>query len=200
VFPDLTQVANSLSDIKRDQDDDDGGRQTRSDNPSPELKETRPMSRDSPRKSTFASRASFYKESSTSETSLFEEPSTSPGSFKLYRDVLRMLKSDKTFKFDYRLTAQEGDVMSRLWADAGVRQCFQHSKSYQLIDSAEYVLDNLDKITDDSYTPTADVSALSFATEDLELTGFELLGNSRGLMPQRTKQMRTINIKAECHF
>jgi len=51
-----------------------------------------------------------------------------------------MLKNDRNFKFDYRLSAQEGEVMSRLWADAGVHQCFQHSKSYQLIDSAEYVL------------------------------------------------------------
>ena len=144
--------------MQRDQDEDEGRRQTRSDNPSPEMKETRPISRDSPLKSTFASRASFYKESSTSETSLFEEPTTSPSAYKVFRDVLRMLKSDKSLKFDYRLSAQEGDIMSRLWADAGVRQCFQHSKSYQLIDSAEYVLDNLDKITDDHYTPTADVS------------------------------------------
>ena len=158
------QVASSLSDIQKGDQGETCSRVVRSNDISPDNKECRPISRpdldpdDSPRKSSFASRASFYKESSTSETSLFEEPTST--CFKICRDILRMLKNDRTFKFSYRLSAQEGEAMSRLWADAGVRQCFQHSKSYQLVDCAEYVLDNLEKIADPGYTPTADVRTL----------------------------------------
>ena len=156
-----------MSDIQKgDMVGETCSRVIRSNDTSPDLRES--MSRpdadadadDSPRKSSFASRASFYKESSTSETSLFEEPTST--CFKICRDILRMLKNDRTFKFSYRLSAHEGEAMTRLWADAGVRQCFLHSKSYQLVDCAEYVLDNVEKIADPIYTPTADVRTVFF--------------------------------------
>jgi hypothetical protein len=171
------KVAFSLSDMEKEPEQPQQRQQqqvlkeTRSNEPSPELKEVRPVSRPeldySPRKSSFASQASFYKESSTSETSLFEEPTSTPTCFKVCREVMRMMKSDKNFMFDYRLSAQEGELMTRLWDDPGVRQCFQHSKSFQLIDSAEYLLDNLERITNQEYTPTADVRLKKNFTEYL---------------------------------
>ncbi len=47
--------------------------------------------------------------------------------------------------------------MTRLWNDSGVHECLGHSKKYGIIDSAEYLLDSLHRITKPDYTPTADV-------------------------------------------
>ena len=45
------------------------------------------------------------------------------------------------------------DVMKRLWADSGVQACFSRSNEYQLIDSAQYFLDALNRITGPGYIP-----------------------------------------------
>ena len=45
-------------------------------------------------------------------------------------------------------------AMKRLWADAGIMQCFQRSREYQLSDSAKYYLDSLDRIGAPGYEPT----------------------------------------------
>ena len=47
--------------------------------------------------------------------------------------------------------------MTRLWNDSGVRECLGHSKTFGIIDSAEYLLNSLHRITKPDYTPTADV-------------------------------------------
>ena len=53
-------------------------------------------------------------------------------SFTVCRDVLRLLRGGKTFKLDYRLSTLEGHLMQKLWSDEGVKESFQHSKSYQV--------------------------------------------------------------------
>ncbi|KAK6109571.1 GTP-binding regulatory protein alpha chain -starfish, putative [Brugia malayi] len=46
--------------------------------------------------------------------------------------------------------------MKRLWADAGVQECFMRSREYQLNDSAPYYLNYLDRISQPGYVPTQD--------------------------------------------
>ncbi|XP_049309476.1 guanine nucleotide-binding protein G(q) subunit alpha-like isoform X4 [Bactrocera dorsalis] len=43
-----------------------------------------------------------------------------------------------------------------LWADTGVQQCYERRREYQIIDSAKYFLDMLDRVTQPDYVPTND--------------------------------------------
>uniref|UniRef100_A0A0K8U190 Guanine nucleotide-binding protein G(Q) subunit alpha n=1 Tax=Bactrocera latifrons TaxID=174628 RepID=A0A0K8U190_BACLA len=43
-----------------------------------------------------------------------------------------------------------------LWADTGVQQCYERRREYQIIDSAKYFLDMLDRVTQPDYVPTDD--------------------------------------------
>ncbi|XP_050327079.1 guanine nucleotide-binding protein subunit alpha-14-like [Bactrocera neohumeralis] len=43
-----------------------------------------------------------------------------------------------------------------LWADTGVQQCYERRREYQIIDSAKYFLDMLDRVTRPGYIPTDD--------------------------------------------
>ena len=45
------------------------------------------------------------------------------------------------------------EVMKALWADGGVQACFQRSNEYQLMDSAKYYLDALDRICALNFIP-----------------------------------------------
>lgn len=45
-------------------------------------------------------------------------------------------------------------VMTRLWVDEGVQQCFRRANSYQLNDSAGYYLDSLERLSSKGYVPT----------------------------------------------
>ncbi|GMR46505.1 hypothetical protein PMAYCL1PPCAC_16700 [Pristionchus mayeri] len=61
------------------------------------------------------------------------------------------------------LNSDEGELspdlaaaMMRLWADAGVQECFVRSREYQLNDSAAYYLNYLDRIAQPNYVPTQD--------------------------------------------
>ncbi|KAI8905859.1 guanine nucleotide-binding protein subunit alpha, partial [Gorgonomyces haynaldii] len=49
---------------------------------------------------------------------------------------------------------QMADAIKSLWKDPGIRQCFSKAKEYQLIDSAEYYFDNIDRIALPNYVPT----------------------------------------------
>ena len=52
------------------------------------------------------------------------------------------------------LTRDLGLVMSTLWNDPGVKDCFLRSREYQLNDTAEYFLNSLTRISDPHYVPT----------------------------------------------
>lgn len=47
-------------------------------------------------------------------------------------------------------------VMKRLWADAGVQECFQRSNEYHLEDNTAYYLNDLDRISAPEYIPTVE--------------------------------------------
>lgn len=57
---------------------------------------------------------------------------------------------------DGELTMELGEVMKRLWLDDGVQECFSRSREYQLNDSAQYFLENLERLTLKDYVPTQD--------------------------------------------
>lgn len=52
------------------------------------------------------------------------------------------------------MTADLSGVIRRLWKDEGVQMCFVRSREYQLNDSAAYYLNDLERISQPTYTPT----------------------------------------------
>ena len=46
-----------------------------------------------------------------------------------------------------------GDSLKALWADSGIKECFERSREYQLNDSAGYYLDALERLCEPSYIP-----------------------------------------------
>ena len=50
--------------------------------------------------------------------------------------------------------ADIGKSLKALWADSGVKKCYERSREYQLGDSAKYFFDSLDRLCDPSYVPT----------------------------------------------
>ena len=55
---------------------------------------------------------------------------------------------------DFELAGNVGDALKRLWGDGGVKECFKHSRKYQLNDSAEYYFVELERLCRKNYTPT----------------------------------------------
>ncbi|KAL4608106.1 guanine nucleotide-binding protein subunit alpha-11-like [Arapaima gigas] len=47
------------------------------------------------------------------------------------------------------------DGIRRLWDDPGIRMCYSRRREYQLLDSTEYYMTNLDRIAAPDYVPTA---------------------------------------------
>lgn len=45
-------------------------------------------------------------------------------------------------------------AIKSLWEDAGIQNCYDRRREYQLTDSAKYYLDDLDRITSSSFLPT----------------------------------------------
>jgi len=52
------------------------------------------------------------------------------------------------------LPSDVGKAIEALWSDAGVQQCFQRSREYQLNDSAKYYFDAIDRISAPDYFPS----------------------------------------------
>ncbi|XP_041525597.1 guanine nucleotide-binding protein subunit alpha-15 [Microtus oregoni] len=46
-------------------------------------------------------------------------------------------------------------AMQYLWRDAGIRTCYERRREFHLLDSAMYYLSRLERISEDSYIPTA---------------------------------------------
>ncbi|XP_005176463.1 guanine nucleotide-binding protein subunit alpha-11 [Musca domestica] len=44
--------------------------------------------------------------------------------------------------------------IKELWQDGGIQECFRNRNKYQLIDSARYFIENVDRIAEPSYLPT----------------------------------------------
>ncbi|XP_026887527.2 guanine nucleotide-binding protein subunit alpha-11-like [Electrophorus electricus] len=57
------------------------------------------------------------------------------------------------------------EAIQRLWADSGLKVCYSRRREYQLLDSTEYFMTNLDRIAAPNYIPTAqDVLRVRFPT------------------------------------
>jgi len=53
-----------------------------------------------------------------------------------------------TFEKDYV------DAITLLWADAGIQECYDRRREYQLTDSAKYYLDSIERVSQHDYLPT----------------------------------------------
>ncbi|XP_048844933.1 guanine nucleotide-binding protein subunit alpha-11-like [Brienomyrus brachyistius] len=47
------------------------------------------------------------------------------------------------------------DAICRLWADPGIKMCYTRRREYQLLDSTEYFMTNLERLATPGYIPTA---------------------------------------------
>ncbi|XP_036442167.1 guanine nucleotide-binding protein subunit alpha-11-like isoform X1 [Colossoma macropomum] len=57
------------------------------------------------------------------------------------------------------------DAIQRLWADSGLKICYGRRREYQLLDSTEYFITNLNRIAAPDYIPTSqDVLRVRFPT------------------------------------
>ena len=63
------------------------------------------------------------------------------------------LQEIETSLTNQHLSPSLGRLMKILWSDKGVQKSYTRSNEYQLIDSAGYYLNRLDKITSPSYVP-----------------------------------------------
>ncbi|KAJ3598940.1 hypothetical protein NHX12_032903 [Muraenolepis orangiensis] len=67
------------------------------------------------------------------------------------------------------------DAIRRLWADSGIRVCYGRRSEYQLLDSTEYYMTNLDRISTPDYIPTAqDVLRVRFPTTGIHDYSFNV--------------------------
>ncbi|XP_026160838.1 guanine nucleotide-binding protein subunit alpha-11-like [Mastacembelus armatus] len=67
------------------------------------------------------------------------------------------------------------DAIRRLWADSGIRACYGRRCEYQLLDSTEYYMSNLDRISSPDYIPTEqDVLRVRFPTTGIHDYAFTI--------------------------
>ncbi|XP_042337228.1 guanine nucleotide-binding protein subunit alpha-11-like [Plectropomus leopardus] len=67
------------------------------------------------------------------------------------------------------------DAIRRLWADSGLRVCYSRRCEYQLLDSTEYYMSNLDRIAAPDYIPTEqDVLRVRFPTTGIHDYAFTI--------------------------
>ncbi|KAM6921087.1 guanine nucleotide-binding protein subunit alpha-14-like [Xenentodon cancila] len=67
------------------------------------------------------------------------------------------------------------EAIRRLWADPGIRICYSRRCEYQLLDSTEYYMSNLDRISAQDYIPTEqDVLRVRFPTTGIHDYGFTI--------------------------
>lgn len=67
------------------------------------------------------------------------------------------------------------DAIRRLWADSGIRVCYSRRCEYQLLDSTEYYMNNLDRISAPDYIPTEqDVLRVRFPTTGIHDYSFTI--------------------------
>ncbi|CAN9500464.1 unnamed protein product [Ophioblennius macclurei] len=74
-----------------------------------------------------------------------------------------------------RMERGQADAIKRLWADSGMRFCYSRRCEYQLLDSTEYYLSNLDRIAAHDYIPTEqDVLRVRFPTTGIHDYSFTI--------------------------
>lgn len=66
----------------------------------------------------------------------------------------KLLLFDATSSLSNSKFPQFRDMLKSLWADQGIQAAFQRRNEYQLTDSVQYFLDNVDRIATVDYVPT----------------------------------------------
>ncbi|XP_030767440.1 guanine nucleotide-binding protein subunit alpha homolog [Sitophilus oryzae] len=67
---------------------------------------------------------------------------------------LLQLKFNNSLVLDSRQFMQYAPLLSSLWKDSGIRRAFERRREFQLSDSIEYFLNNLERISQPSYNPS----------------------------------------------
>ncbi|XP_073980145.1 guanine nucleotide-binding protein subunit alpha cta [Rhodnius prolixus] len=65
-----------------------------------------------------------------------------------------ILKYDNSMTLDTRLFTHYAPTLYNLWKDSGIRRAFERRREFQLSDSVQYFLDNLERISRVDYIPT----------------------------------------------
>ncbi|KAK9513046.1 hypothetical protein O3M35_001326 [Rhynocoris fuscipes] len=65
-----------------------------------------------------------------------------------------ILKYDNSMILDTRLFIHYSPTLYNLWKDSGIRRAFERRREFQLSDSVQYFLDNLERISRLDYIPT----------------------------------------------
>lgn len=80
-----------------------------------------------------------------------EIPLSDPGN-RLLGDQLLLF--DGTSNISHTTFPQFKTMLKSLWADDGIQMAFKRRNEYQLTDSVQYFLDNMDRIATEHYVPT----------------------------------------------
>ncbi|XP_051979892.1 guanine nucleotide-binding protein subunit alpha-14-like isoform X2 [Xyrauchen texanus] len=79
--------------------------------------------------------------------------------------ILQMTHLDRTYL----------EAIRQIWADTGIKDCYSRRREYQLLDSTEYYMTNLDRIASPNYIPTAqDVLRVRFPTTGINDYSFSV--------------------------
>ncbi|XP_015189419.1 PREDICTED: guanine nucleotide-binding protein subunit alpha homolog [Polistes dominula] len=73
---------------------------------------------------------------------------------KNYDIGYQLLKFENTMILDTRLFLHYVPALQSLWSDASIKKAFDRRREFQLSDSVQYFLDNLDRIAKVDYAPT----------------------------------------------
>uniref|UniRef100_A0A8C7Y2Z5 Guanine nucleotide binding protein (G protein), alpha 15 (Gq class), tandem duplicate 3 n=1 Tax=Oryzias sinensis TaxID=183150 RepID=A0A8C7Y2Z5_9TELE len=74
-----------------------------------------------------------------------------------------------------RLERRYVDAIRRLWGDPGIRICYSRRCEYQLLDSTEYYMNNMERISMEDYIPTEqDVLRVRFPTTGIHDYSFNI--------------------------
>ncbi|XP_078054360.1 guanine nucleotide-binding protein subunit alpha-14-like [Mustelus asterias] len=69
------------------------------------------------------------------------------------KDNSQVIKELEAYKIT-TLERQHADAIKSLWNDLGVRTCYERRREYQLLDSTNYYLTDIDRIAANDYIPT----------------------------------------------
>ncbi|KAJ8378557.1 hypothetical protein AAFF_G00238620 [Aldrovandia affinis] len=105
----------------------------------------------------------------------FNIPYTHPEN-QMYAQWIQDVETLQVTKLEPRHT----EAIRRLWADPGLRTCYSRRREYQLLDSTEYYMSNLDRIAAPDYipshqdvlrvrVPTTGINDYSFTVEKVSL-------------------------------
>ena len=83
---------------------------------------------------------------------------------------------------DFEYPSEFYDHVKALWKDKGFLECYERSNEYQLIDSAKYFFDSVDRISENDYMPTdQDILRCRVLTTEISETKFTI-GTKPGKM------------------